>query len=67
MLLSHEVAGDSVENVLSYVEYDPNELVKLIKEKSERAVRRGALQPADRRSLVEAYQSGLRGYTYYEQ
>jgi arginine decarboxylase len=67
MLLSHEVAGDSVENVLSYVEYDPNELVKLIKEKSERAVRRGALQPADRRSLVDAYQSGLRGYTYYEQ
>ncbi len=67
MLLSHEVAGDSVENVLSYVEYDPNELVKLMKEKSERAVRRGALQPADRRALVDAYQSGLRGYTYYEQ
>lgn len=67
MLLSHEVAGDSVESVLSYVEYDPKELVKLIKEKSERAVRRGALQPADRRALVEAYQSGLHGYTYYEQ
>ncbi len=67
MLLSHEIAGDSVENVLSYVEYDPNELIKLLKEKSERAVRRGALQPADRKALVEAYQSGLRGYTYYEQ
>lgn len=67
MLLSHEVAGDSVENVLSYVEYDPKELVKLIKQKSEKAVRNGSLQPSDRRALVEAYQSGLHGYTYYEQ
>jgi len=67
MLLSHEVTGDSVESVLSYVEYDPKELVKLIKEKSERAVRRGALLPGDRRALVEAFQSGLHGYTYYEQ
>ena len=67
MLLTHEVAGDSVESVLSYVEYDPKELVKLMKEKTELAVRKGALQPSDRRALIDAYQSGLRGYTYYEQ
>lgn len=66
MLLTHEMPGDSVENVLSYVEYDAKALIKRIRDKSECAVRQGKMMPTERRALVDAYMAGLRGYTYYE-
>lgn len=66
LVYEHETKGDSVADVLSYVEYDPNDLIRGFRSLAERAVRCKLLSPAERREIVEAYEAGLRGYTYYE-
>lgn len=63
---THEVEGDTVADVLSYVEYDPKELEKRFRSFAERAVREGTISAAKRREIMEAYRAGLAGYTYYE-
>ena len=62
----HEIEGDSVADVLTYVEYDPKELVSNFRSLAESAVRNGLIKPAERRTFMDVYQNGLRGYTYYE-
>lgn len=61
-----EIEGDSVADVLSYVEYDPKAMLEHFKQKAERAVRRKSITPQERRKLVDVYQAGLQGYTYLE-
>ena len=61
-----EVQGDSVADVLSYVEYDVKDLATRVRDMAERAVRAKRITPQERRSIVEAYEQGLRGYTYFE-
>ena len=64
--LSREIIGDSVSDVLSYVEYEPKELIERLRQKSELAVRENRITAQDRRVIVETYEAGLRGYTYFE-
>jgi arginine decarboxylase len=61
------IPGDSVADVLQYVEYDPKDLVNLFRDRAERAVRDGRLTPAERRQIVDAFASGIHGYTYFEE
>ncbi|OGV79453.1 MAG: arginine decarboxylase [Lentisphaerae bacterium RIFOXYB12_FULL_65_16] len=61
-----EIVGDSVADVLSYVEYDPKDLISQVRTTAEKAVQRGEITPADRREIMDAYETGLRGYTYFE-
>jgi arginine decarboxylase len=61
-----EIEGDSVEDVLSYVEYDTKHMVEDFKHSAEMAIREGLITTAERRNIINAYQNGLRGYTYYE-
>lgn len=63
---SQEVEGDTVEDVLSYVEFEPKELRERFRSLAESAVRGGRITPAQRREVLEAFDAGLRGYTYYE-
>lgn len=63
---THEVAGDSVADVLSYVEYDPKDLEKRFRNFAENAVRKGTISAKQRKTIVDAYRTGLSGYTYYE-
>jgi arginine decarboxylase len=65
-ILVREIEGDSVADVLSYVEFDPKAMVVQFREKAETAVRRGLITAWERKKILQAYQSGLRGYTYYE-
>ena len=62
-----ELVGDSVADVLSYVEYDTKELAARVREMAEKSVRAGLISPLERRVILEAYEAGLRGYTYFEQ
>lgn len=64
--LSREVEGDSVSDVLGYVEHDPKKLVEQFRELAEQAIERGQITPAQRRKALEAYREGMSGYTYYE-
>ncbi len=61
-----EIHGDSVADVLSYVEYEPSYMLVKFREKAEQAVREGLITPSERKNIVAAYDDGLRGYTYYE-
>ena len=61
-----ELQGDTVEDVLSYVEYTPAWLSEHFRRTAERAVRRKLIKPAQRREILEQFRESLRGYTYYE-
>jgi len=61
-----ETQGDAVADVLSYVEYDPKEMLERFREVAENAVRSQLIAPSERRAIIEAYSAGLRGYTYFE-
>jgi len=63
---SHEVEGDTVADVLSYVEYDPKDLVKRFREFAERAVSQGRISPKERRHVMDLFRTGMNGYTYFE-
>jgi len=61
-----EIDGDSVADVLSYVEYDPKTLMTNFRSIAEQAVKDGFISPAERRQIIKKYESGLSGYTYFE-
>ncbi len=61
-----EMEGDTVSEVLSYVEYDPKVLVTQFRELAESAVTQKRITPAERRVIMAAFEEGLRGYTYFE-
>ncbi len=61
-----ELEGDSIADVLTYVEYDTKVLLNQFRQAAENAVREGRITGAERHKIMHAYESGLRGYTYYE-
>lgn len=61
-----EIAGDTISDVLSYVEYDPREMIERMRGRAEKAVRDGRIQAGERRAILRAFKDGLDGYTYYE-
>lgn len=62
----HELHGDSIADVLTYVEYDPDVLYEQFRQTAEQSVRDGIITLADRQKMLAAYSEGLRGYTYFE-
>jgi arginine decarboxylase len=62
----HEIQGDSIADVLTIVEYEPNKLYQQFRYTAEQAVRDGIISVADRQQMLAAYSEGLRGYTYFE-
>ena len=64
--LSKEVVGDSVADVLSYVEYSPKEMIETFKAHVELSVRQKNLTPNERKEIMKAYEDGMAGYTYFE-
>jgi len=62
-----ELQGDSVGDLLSYVEYRPERLMEQFRALAEDAVKAKRITPAERREILAAYDNGLRGYTYFEQ
>ncbi len=63
---THEVEGDTVADVLTYVEFDPKELVSKFRNFAEKAVTDGRISPRERREILDLYREGLAGYTYFE-
>jgi arginine decarboxylase len=63
---THEVEGDTVADVLSYVEFDPKELVTRFRNFAEKAVTEGRISPKERREILDLFREGLSGYTYFE-
>lgn len=63
---SNEMDGDTVSEVLSYVEYEPKELITQFRNLAESAVVSKRITPTERKEIMEAFEEGLRGYTYFE-
>ncbi len=58
------VEGDSVENVLSYVQYDRRALIEKVRVTIEEAARRGQITLEESARLRRRYEQGLQEYTY---
>ncbi len=61
------IKGDTVREVLAYVQYNGEKLTELLRKDVERAVRAGKLSLGEARKLIQFYESGLDGYTYLEE
>jgi arginine decarboxylase len=66
VVLDALIKGDTVRQVLDYVEFDGNSLVGKLRADAETAVREGRLTFEESRHLLEFYEDGLQGYTYLE-
>ena len=64
---AREMSGDSIADVLSYVEYQPQQLLEQFRRTAEQAVRKSRITLAQRQSVLDAFAASLRGYTYYEE
>jgi len=62
--VEHVVEGDSVTEVLSYVQYSRNRLVSRVRRAVEAALRDKRLSLAESGHLLRRYEEGLAGYTY---
>lgn len=62
----HEIQGDSIADVLSYVEYNPQQMQDQFRRIAERAVKQGKISAAERSNIMNAFSASMRGYTYYE-
>jgi arginine decarboxylase len=61
------IPGDTVREVLAYVQYDAVKLIELLRKDVERAVRAGKISLSESKKLIQFYESGLNGYTYLEE
>ncbi len=65
--IDHVIKGDTVREVLAYVQYSGEELLACLRKDVERAMRAGKISLTESRQLVRFYESGLDGYTYLEE
>jgi len=62
--VEHVVEGDSVAEVLAYVQYSKDDLISRVRRAMEVALREKRLTPAESGRLMRRYEEGLEGYTY---
>ena len=58
------IPGDTIENVLSRVQYEPAELFRRVKGALDAKVKEGAIRPKEGVSLADFYEAVMKGYTY---
>lgn len=63
---SREIHGDSIADVLSYVEYSPQDLFERFRKLAESAVKGGRITPQQRKEILHTYTASMSGYTYFE-
>ena len=61
------IKGDTVTEVLNYVQYSAEKLTDRLRKDVERAVRAGQISVAESKQFLKFYESGLDGYTYLEE
>jgi len=66
VVLETVIKGDTVREVLDYVEFDPDALVRKLRTDVEMAVRESRLDFQQAGRLLRFYEDGLHGYTYLE-
>ncbi len=64
--LLHEQEGDTIAEVLSYVEYEPRDCIAAFRSIVDQEISEARLKASDRKMLMAAYRDSINGYTYYE-
>ena len=64
--IDHVITGDTVTEVLSYLQYSPRELIDRLRGKLEDAVDDGKISVEDSTHFLKLFETGLAGYTYLE-
>jgi arginine decarboxylase-like protein len=62
--VDHIVEGDTVEDVLAYVQYERRPLIEKVRQIIEGALRSNDISLEESTRLLERYEQGLMGYTY---
>lgn len=65
--IDHYVPGDTVTEVLSYVQYGRAEMVDNVRQATEAGIQRGTVSKQEAKLLIKHYEDGLSGYTYLEE
>ena len=60
------IDGETVADVLEYVQYDPKKLVRRLEIWVSRAVKDGKITESEGKEFISNYRAGLYGYTYLE-
>jgi len=66
VVLESVIKGDTVREVLDYVEFDADTLLRKLRQSVEVAVRENRLDYEESGRLLRFYEDGLHGYTYLE-
>jgi len=61
-----EIAGDRVDEILTYMEYNPKAMIKRIEQATMAALAAGKVNARQKARIMSAYRSGISGYTYFE-
>ena len=61
-----EMEGDSISDVLSYVEYYPKALTENFRKRAEQGVKSGFITAIERQKMLKNFCESLSGYTYFE-
>ncbi len=64
--IEHVVKGDTIKDVLHFVQYSPEDLVNRLRRTVEEAVRTGTISFEEAGHFLRKYEHGLEGYTYLE-
>ncbi len=62
--VSNVIKGDSIDEVLRYLQYDPASMIEAVRQQAERALSAGRMDLAQLRMFMRHYEHALRGYTY---
>jgi arginine decarboxylase len=66
VMLESVIKGDTVREVLKYVQFDADLLLRKLRDAVETAVREGRMDLEESGRLLQFYEDGLHGYTYLE-
>jgi arginine decarboxylase len=64
--IDHYVPGDTVTEVLSYVQFERSTMVDSVRQATEESIQQGTITKQEAKLLVKHYEEGLSGYTYLE-
>ncbi len=62
--IEHIVKGDKIKNVLNYVDYDPEDLIEIMRRRTELALKEHRITIDEAQKLLSNYERGLDSYTY---
>ena len=62
--IKHVVKGDTMSEVVGYVQYDAEDMVERIRQRCEEALERNHITIAQSQRLLQTYEQSLSRYTY---